>query len=487
MKKILALFLIFCLLILSASCENQSKNPDNTSDNYEQLEDNKDIFKYIPQDQKDIYKHKEKVDLFDSEISVGYKNEDGTYTAYIFSSPIRYKEGVDNLIDIDNRLIKITGGKYLKEGYQYRNCKSDFLSYFPAALNKHTNFLIQSDLYDLKFSASQDSISSKFIPEKENVWGVNNDTVVYTFEQYNINAYATKAGIRTEIVIDKPLKNNTISFSLSCPDLRKVSNEGGYLTFIDDSREADNQLQGILRPPLIKDSFSGESDEQNPHVFYNSKLESKTIGKNRHTINIKLDEAITDNANVQYPITVDMSWEMHKSKQPDSVIYSKESHINRYLTDYSLIGNSSLYGQGENYARLRIHEYIDDNPENIKSAYYSVYDLSGYTSPAPVTLQKIGSFWSSTGINWQRGVTPEYKITENIVDKGGYQRLDITSLAKKCLEDDSCDTESFGIVMQGSETPNCYRAFASSDHALFPPFEEITFYEMPKEFRAYRK
>lgn len=487
MKKLMVVILIFSILILGTACSDNSKASENEKESYEKLDEDNNIFKYIPQEQKVLHKHIEKVDDFDSEISVGYKNEDGTYTAYIFSSPIRYKEGTDKLIDFDNRLIKIADEKLSEEGYQYRNNKNDILTYYPKLLSNTDRLLIESSLYDLKIGAPQDFYSSKFISAKKNIWGQPNDTVVYTSDQYKINAYTTKAGIRTEIVLDKLPNDNTVTFSLSCPDLRKIANSGGYLTFIDDSLGEDNQLQAIIRPPLVKDSFSGETNECNPHIFFNSKLESKTTGKNQHTISIKLDKAINDVKNVQYPITIDMSWEMHRSKQPDSVIYSKESSTNRYLTDYSLIGNSQLYGQGENYARLRIHEYIKDNPENIKSVYYNVYDLSGYTSYAPIIMQKIGSFWSSTGINWQRGVTPEYKITENTINKGGYQKLDITELAKKCLKDDSCDTESFGIVMQGSETSNSYRAFASSDHALFPPFEEITFFKMPEEFRAYRK
>jgi len=85
-------------------------------------------------------------------------------------------------------------------------------------------------------------------------------------------------------------------------------------------------------------------------------------------------------------------------------------------------------------------------------------------------------------------VMPSYKVTEKLISKGGgYQTFEITDVAKRALEDESCDVESHGILFSGDGEINSYRIFSSHDNSLFPPFQEITFYELPKDFTAYKK
>ena len=135
LKDILVFILLSLVIFTLFGCSstyntNSEQNKSELSD-YEELSVNNDIFKFIPRDRVDFYQHKEKIDLFDSEISVGYKNQDGSYTAYIFSSPIRYQSGASGYEDIDNRLVSIKSGEYKEKGYLYRNNKNDILTYYP--------------------------------------------------------------------------------------------------------------------------------------------------------------------------------------------------------------------------------------------------------------------------------------------------------------------------------------------------------------------
>lgn len=490
MKKIFSVLLVIILAFSLLSCDTDNetniKNVNNENV-FEDIDNDEDDYKFIPTERVKANKHVEKIDEFDSEISVGYKNEDGTYTAYIFSSPIRNRKGLSGFEDIDNRIIKVSSGNFFDKGYRYRNNKGYALSYFPSRLSESEMFLIESDLYDLKIGLLDEELEILGFGEKENIWEQKRDTVIYSNESFTINSYATKAGLRTEIKLDKLPKDNRIDFIVQTTDLRKNFNSSDYITFIDETRDDDNKIQAIIKAPIVKDSYNRKTDENNPHVFLENRLESESIEKFKHKISIILDENLKDNKNVEFPITIDMSWEMHTSKQPDSVIYSEDKFTNRYLVDYSLIGNSDMLGIGENYARLRLHEYIKDKPDNIKSAYYNVYEMSDFSSDANISLHKINSFWSSAQITWNRRIVPEYKITENIANKGGYYQLDITEVAKKALEDDTYEMESYGILMCGSKEKNSYRIIASFDNPLFPPFEEITFYELPDNFIAYKK
>ena len=234
-----------------------------------------------------------------------------------------------------------------------------------------------------------------------NIYGQMNDIVSYSNAEYTMKAYATKAGIRTEITLDKLPDQHTISFSISSTTLMLQKMSGGYNVLNDTKTDKGHQLQGIIRRPIVKDSFRGEEDNQNSHLFWNNTLSLVKEDDNRYKVEIHLDDRLKQ-TDTKFPITIDMSWEMHRGKQPDSVIYSGLRDTNQYLTDISIIGASGINGIGRNYSRLRIHEYIQDNPKNIKSAFYGTYEMTGLNSPTEIAAYKITDFWSSTGLTWNK-------------------------------------------------------------------------------------
>ena len=263
--------------------------------------------------------------------------------------------------------------------------------------------------------------------------------------------------------------------------------EGGYILLNDYNEKEENRLQGIIRPPLVKDSYDGESNESNEHLFWNNKLILTKDNNEFYRIDLVLDSRLSENSDIQYPITIDMSWEMHRGKLPDSVIYSEMPQQNQYLTDISVIGKSVPYGLGRQYSRLRLHEYIIDDPQNIKSAYYGCYDLTGFSTPCIIAVCQMEDFWSSTGLTWDNRVKEGGEISQKIIKGGGYMLFDITKIARASMNDTSYNMDSFGILLKERSEENFYRIFASSDHCLFPVFQEVTFYQLPKQFNAYLK
>ena len=61
--------------------------------------------------------------------TVGYPNRDGTYSLYIFSSPVQYPTG-DGYAVIDNTVV--ASGK---EGFAYENKANEIKAYFPPSLS----------------------------------------------------------------------------------------------------------------------------------------------------------------------------------------------------------------------------------------------------------------------------------------------------------------------------------------------------------------
>ena len=257
MKKLFVLLfgIIVCIGFVACSkkvvSNKANKKGDFNKNQYEIINDENDVFKFIPDEFKEKNKHVEKVDMFDSEISIGYKNEDETYTAYIFSSPIKYKKGSLGFLDIDNRLKKIISGKYFDDGFRYRNNHGYVLSYFPEQLDENNYFLMENDFYDIKFKFTDILAKSEITKNKLSVWNQKNDTVIYKGIDYILNAYATKAGIRTELVFNDKLPDKDIVFEVEASDLEMVDDGSGYFKFIDATKDIDDQLQVVIRPPII--------------------------------------------------------------------------------------------------------------------------------------------------------------------------------------------------------------------------------------------
>lgn len=477
------LYMVIVLLVALSGCACNSGRSEEISE-FEILDEINNEFEFIPPENIEKYGHKEIVDDFNSEISVGYKNEDGTYSLYIFSSPVKYKEGFNEYIDIDNRLKRIYAGKYFEDGYSYINNKGYVYSLFPEELDSENMFMIENGLYDIEFGLIDCELVGTIEKDKENCWGQKVDMMVYTSNNCQVNAYATKAGMKTEIILHSLPLDNKIEFLVKSTDLRKQI-ENNYLIFTDESKSKENQIQAIIRTPIVKDSFAGKVTEENPHMFINNRIETESVDVGVHKISFILDEKISE-SELKFPLCVDILWDMHVSKQPDSPIYSNKIYENNYLQDYAVIGNSECFGLGQNYLRLRINEYIDDSPENIKEATYNIYNMTPFDNTTEISTNKVEQFWSSREMSWQNRVEFGYNIDSVVVENSGYVSFDITELTKMALEDKSCNIESYGMVIAG-ENDNRYRIFASSDNPLFPPFEMINFYEMPDNIYVYLK
>jgi len=430
----------------------------------------KDIFKFIPKERVLYHQHEEKIDLFDSRISVGYKNKNGSYTAYIFSSPIRYKASFVGYEDIDNRLVTVKSKDH-KEGYMYRNNKNDILTYYPQKLTENNGVLVESYLHAIKFGFSNINFELTNKKIQSSIWNVKNDTVTYLDNNniYKLNMYSTSLGVKLEFTIPPNYSEKEIVLWFETPSLSCSLEKGGYILL-----KESNEVKGIIHAPVIKSIESSE-------VFLNNKLHLSRAN-NRYYLSVQLDDKINF-YNVENQYVLDVSIEIHRNKQPDSVIYSKRPDTNQYLADFNIIGNQEDIGIGRVYARLRIHEYVSDSIDNIRSVNYAVYNYFGSKDINKLTAHKVDEFWSSTEITWHKLVPYANKISEIAVSKQGYCYFDITEVAKQCLMDDTCSTESNGILLKSSNESDGYNIFASSDSAVFPSFIEINFINLPKSFK----
>lgn len=472
-KRFVVLLIILSCIFIGCSGTFEQPGRGIADDEFEELEQNEDIFKYIPKERVVTNKHIEKINFFDTERSVGYKNEDGTYTAYIFSSPIRYSKGVSGLVDFDNRLIEIYEGKYKKKNYIYRNNKNDVFTYYPDRLTKDQGFLLENSFYDIKFGMHDKELNFTDCKKLTNIWGQENEVVTYVEnnDSFSINAYTTKSGFRLEISMNNFEKE--IKFWIESLDLTTKLEEGGYL-LVKDSED----IQMIIRKPIVKTGSSLDAK-----YYLNSKLEI-AVEEDKSILSILLDQDLKENLKESSkPICIDISFEVHRDKLPDSPVYSELPFLNQYLSDYSIVGNHPEFGIGKVYSRTRLYDLYEENKKNINSVMYAVYNLTDLNKNKKIMVDNVSDFWSSTSINWFKSPSSDFVLSSEKISEKGYYYFNILKhfelLKIKDIRETEENLNTGGILLHSDDE---YIILASSDNSLFPVFLEFNFSELPETF-----
>ena len=71
-----------------------------------------------------------------TDVTIGYRNPDGTKSLYVFASPIRYKNPDGQWSLIDSRIVNLRDEELRDQGYVYTIANSDVKSYFPKRRRK---------------------------------------------------------------------------------------------------------------------------------------------------------------------------------------------------------------------------------------------------------------------------------------------------------------------------------------------------------------
>lgn len=152
--------------------------------------------------------HNQKLSEYDSPYTICYENKDGTYSMYIFASPIQYKIANGYEV-IDNTIIKSA-----KDRYAFENKANEIKTYFPKSLHEYFRVEKGSTFIEFKFNGNLDVFSEAKQKLYKNMYGDTISAVIYKRKDMDVIFYSTNAGIKSEIVLkDKP-NSNAFSFTV---------------------------------------------------------------------------------------------------------------------------------------------------------------------------------------------------------------------------------------------------------------------------------
>lgn len=397
----------------------------------------------------------EQLHIYDSPYTACFRNPGGGCSLFVFASPVQYKSS-GKFEWIDNHVVESQ-----QEGYAYENKANRIKTYFPASL--HKNFKIQSPDQDMEISFQIEQDFSQ--AEKrgyQNLYGDMVEAVVYSNASAHLAFYPHKSGIRAELTLTERPEEDELHFTISMPDAAAGCSKGReYLLF----RDEDSNVRGVFYAPIIQASNGILTVSQ-------ADIRVQETEDFCYQITVPLDCAEA----AQYPIKWDISFEHYLNKMPDSTAY--ENKASAYLSSYSAVGVHPHWGAGEHFLRMRIRYFMDTHADNVISAQYRVKSLSR-EGPSDYQLVEPAEQWSSQRLSWR--AVNEGDLVAEAAAEPSYFRFDITDFVKACLRDQGSFTESRGVILK-SASPSGYRYFATSDHALYPPYIRIDLKEEPWYF-----
>ncbi len=387
---------------------------------------------------------------YDSPYTVGTKNRDGTFSLYIFSSPVQYPTE-DGYTMIDNGLIKSS-----EPSFAYENAANEIKCYFPQRLEDGFKIIRGKDWMQFVPSDTKGySTAQRHV--YTNLFGDKVDAVIYKRKSQNLIFYATSAGIKMEIVLMEMTESINFTVETSCKTYEDKQN--GYIRFLNGETNT-----AVIYQPLAK------NDEGDVSIGTKMKI-SKT--QERYSVEIFIDP----NLNGQYPIRMDPSFELYRNKMPDTSIYSC-FNVNSYLRQYAVVGQHPVLGEGWEYMRFRINRFTAIRPNNILSATYHMKLLSDLSDDYQPEMISMDQDWSSAQMLWSTRIQPGGRIGCPETEIPGV--FDITSFVKNSVTDEMNISEAEGCVLRAKGSD--YMIYASSDNSQYTPYIHLKLSAKPQAF-----
>lgn len=426
---------------------------------------NEILFTTISQIDIKVNGHAKQLSAYNSPYTIAYKNNDDTYSIYIFTSPIQYKIDNGEYAIIDNTIVKS-----VKEGFAFENKANNVKTYFPKTLSEP--FRVEKGVDYMEFKPSWYlygfSNAKKII--FTNMYGDRVSAVVYERKDMDLVFYSTKSGIKMEIILHVKPDGNEFSFSVNSSAAFYENKQNGYILF----KKGDGQIESIIYQPLVQ-----YEDDIGQKLDLTAQLDIARKESN-YLVTITIDNGITDIPKTKYPIKLDLSFEMYLNKMPDSTVYS-DFNVNNYLCHYAAVGQHPALGEGWHYARLRLNYFMTLKPENVKSAYLFIKPLWNNIDFKDLRAYESGTQWSSTQMLWGSKSSPGAIIAPTITLSDKYLGFPMSNYVKACFGDPKWEKESIGFLIR-AEKKNAYCIMATSDNSLYAPFVKIDLEKLPAYF-----
>lgn len=446
MRKVSLLSIILVVILLVSGCSNGEKLYYTFA---------------VPfsKEQMKTFEVQKSIDDYHSENLQAFEKSDGSKVIYLYSAPI---EQSGNSIENGNESFQCNGTYYNK--------------FFPKTLSNKAPIVIGDSDNFVKIYFNDEVLSGKLL-DSTNAFGVRKQAIIYedAFNQgEDYVCYPTSFGVNSEIIINKRSDTNKYQIKIQLPNLAPESSSPDYILF-KTALEKGN-VKSILYTPLVVDNNGKWS-------YLNSvKLIDKDAENNIYTVEYEIDKDFLNDKKTKFPVVMNQSIYLYKSKQPDTSAYEKTGDVaSHYLSPYILLGDKTLKGEGWTYVRFETLNNLYIEPEKIVSAKYIFHNLFDLKKEAKVAAYAVTADWCSKNTRWfNRPPFDDKPISEVNIKKAGDYKLDITSLLMEMIKNKGEDDATYSIqnsFMIRSDTKESNVIISSGDNGVFSPVLEIVLSE----------
>ena len=410
--------------------------------------------------EEQVKAHKMHLPEYDTDTTIGYLNQDGTKSLYVYAAPIQYKSEAGGWVQIDTRLATLEDADLLAQGFAYTVASNNIVPLFPQELSQESSIRLSTETV-YTFGVDTDRSIRGRVVSMDNLIGQEKNMVVYDDafgSGTSARFYPSSLGVNAEISIDEAPSDGKLTMWLQMPySTELVMTNGGYLTI--NTLEKEAETLGLIQKPLLKRADGS--------IDYNGTVTFTRLSSDYYLLEFTFDQEALNKGS-----TVFLSFEMRREKQPDNALYSNFPDLEyAYLRNYTVIGNSPDYGIGQLLIRYMFTSTFHLQADDILSASYSTYSLT--ENPDQLELRTVLEDWCSLTGNWN----DHYQIggrTSLLEISQPELCFDITEEVKMWCGDPDGQLEHNGVLLKSAqEQEGLYNVLLSNDNTLYRNHTEV--------------
>ena len=356
-----------------------------------------------------------------------YLNNDNSKTIYLYSSPMLTDGG--NIIN--NTLVEIDNIKENDQKYKYTTKENNVKTYFSSNPEKN-GFLVTDEQTEMKIykQAQIDTVKMQYYENVENFYGKTVSAIMYENQDGNNTiAYATQYGLSIEENISL---DTCLNYSINIDNCTIESSCPEYLLF---RRKTTDEVVAIVYAPFVKVN----------NTIILGKLDFSKVNSSYYNITCSFDFNKESIAKTQ-EVRMCQPFDLYTPKQPDSTVYEKTEIINNYLSKFMFTGAQNLRGSSQTYVRFEALESLDISADDIISAKYYVYCLTGATKNTTLKAYPVVDDWCSFTTNWMNKARPDTtkEIRPKALISNDYE-FDITEIVKMWIKNRTNEKSTYSI------------------------------------------
>ena len=198
-------------------------------------------------------------------------------------------------------------------------------------------------------------------------------------------------------------------------------------------------------------------------------MEQKFVGND--ILKVNLDEEFLNADDTVYPIKCYISFELKRSNQPDSAVFSAKPSMNSYLAGFNAIGQSDTFGKGEIRVRFKVDNKFGLVANNVYKAYYKVHSLT--QNDDVFEVKYLLEDWCSQTGTWDQPIKEGEQVsTAELID--GTLKFDVTAAVKQWCNDSTGMGEQYGLLLKSLyQSDNQWNLLSSNDSSLYNNVLEV--------------